>query len=68
MTIIDYERLELIVTGDINESIRDNYDITLIVKNATIEGDNILVKGSDFFFLYDKVTYEQVAGGGGVSL
>lgn len=70
MVEIDYERLELIVAGDIDESVRDEFNIPEMVSKAEIrpydtgEGlvDAIIVKSAKFSFAYDPETYEQLGG------
>jgi hypothetical protein len=67
MTNIDYERLELIVTGDIHEAHRGEFDIPAITRKATIDTDGeykgcIRVKSGKFIIWYDANTYIQVNG------
>ena len=64
---IDYDRLELIVAGDIHESCRAEFDIPTICAKAKIittgtYAGTIRVQSSKFIFWYDINTYRQVNG------
>ena len=55
MATIDYDRLELIVAGDIHEDHLDEFDIPTIVQKATMETDGpfmgtIKVQSAKFIF------------------
>ena len=70
---IDYDRLELIVAGYIDESIRKDFDISKIVRMAEIKPyrgqDAIIVDlNGRGMFAFDPITYEQIGGMGGVEL
>lgn len=67
---IDYERLELALASDIHTDHREDFNISEIVQNATLNEDEetITIKASDFWFKYDANTYEQIAGGGGIKV
>lgn len=58
--MIDYERLLNALKDVILEEHWSNYDLTGIVRNATLCWDDtgILVRGSDFEFVFDIVSYE----------
>ena len=67
MTDIDFDRLELIVTGDIDEAHRGEFDIPTITRKATIEESGeykgcIKVKSTKFIIWYDANTYVQING------
>ena len=67
MTDIDFDRLELIVTGDIHEAHRAEFDIPAIVRKATIDSSGeykgcIKVKSAKFIIWYDANTYVQLNG------
>jgi hypothetical protein len=67
MTDIDYDRLELIVAGDIHEDHLAEFDIPTIVQKASIETDGeykgcIKVKSPKFIIWYDANTYIQLNG------
>lgn len=67
MTDIDYDRLELIVAGDIHEAHLAEFDISAIVQKAKIESDGeykgcIKVQSSKFIIWYDANTYTQING------
>jgi len=69
MTTIDYDRLELIVAGDIHEAHLAEFDIPTICQKATIETDGpfigtIKVQSAKFILWYDPNTYEQINGVG----
>ena len=69
MANIDYDRLELIVAGDIHEDHLPEFDIPTIVQKANIETDGpfkgtIKVQSAKFIFWYDPNTYEQINGVG----
>lgn len=68
MVEIDYERLELLVASDVDESCRDEFNIPEIVSKAKIEpyrgDDAIKVKSAKWVFWYDPETYEQRGGMG----
>lgn len=65
---IDYERLELVIGSFIHESVRGEFDIPSICRNATTGTyrgrDAIFVNGTKFTFIIDSVTYEQLHGAG----
>lgn len=65
--MINYARLKTNLEGDIHSDVRDNFDIDTIVHNATEKNGVITVKCQEFWFKYDAITYEQLAGGGGIS-
>lgn len=58
--MIDYERLMNAVKDCLLEEQWDNYDLTGIVRNASVCWDNtaVMVTGSDFSFVFDLVSYE----------
>ena len=58
--MIDYERLLNALKDVILEEHWSNYDLIGIVRNAVPCWDDtgILVKGSDFEFVFDSVSYE----------
>lgn len=68
MTAIDYERLELVIGSFIHESVRDEFDIPAICRNAKITEyrgrDAIVVNGTKFVFIVSLDTYEQLHGAG----
>ena len=59
---IDYDRLELIVEGDIHETCRNEFDIPTICQKAVIENGLIVVRTPKFVVKYDLITYRQVFG------
>jgi hypothetical protein len=67
LSLIDYERLKLKVTGDIHPELRDRFDIDTIVHNAREKDGVITVQSAEFWFKYNAITYEQIGGGGGIS-
>lgn len=67
LVLIDYERLKMIVTGDISPELREHFDIDTIVHNATEKNGVITVQSSEFWFKYDAETYAQIGGGGGIT-
>ena len=58
--MIDYEQLLASVKDVLLEEKWDDYDLISIVRNACLCWDDtaILVKGSDFEFVFDLVSYE----------
>lgn len=58
--MIDYERLLNALKDMLLEEHWDNYDLTGIVRNAVLCWDDtaVLVKSSDFSFVFDLVSYE----------
>ena len=58
--MIDYERLLNALKDVLLEEHWDNYDLNAIVWNASLCWDDtaVLVKGSDFEFVFDVVSYE----------
>ena len=58
--MIDHERLLNALKDMLLEEHWDNYDITGIVRNASLCWDDtaVLVKSSDFSFVFDLVSYE----------
>lgn len=65
---IDYERLKLILGGDIHPDERDNFNLDEIVNDAVLDEKNMIitVQSDSFWFKYDANTYEQISGGGGI--
>ena len=58
--MIDYEQLMNAVKDMLLDEEWDNYDLNTIVRNAVYCWDDtaILVKSSDFEFIFDKLSYE----------
>ena len=58
--MIDYERLLNSVKDLILDEDGDKYDLNSIVRNAESCWDDtaILVKSTDFTFIFDKISYE----------
>ena len=62
--MIDYDRLLLIVKGDVHEDVHQDFDIEDIVSKAYIKDGRIIVKSTMFMFTYDATTYEHLTGAG----
>ena len=62
--MIDYDRLSLIVYGDVDESEHDNFYLDSIIARAEEKDGKIIVTSFAFVFEYDAETYEQIAGRG----
>ena len=58
--MIDYELLTNAVKDVLLEEQWDNYDLASIVRNAVLcwDGTAVLVKSSDFEFVFDLVSYD----------
>lgn len=64
--MIDKERLKENVMSYVDESLHSMYDFDQIVNNAYInDKGEIIVKGKDFGFRFDSITYKQLGGAGG---
>jgi len=62
--MIDYDRLLLIVQGDVHEDIHQDFDLEAICSRAYEKNGEIIVKSAKFMFKYDSETYEQTFGAG----
>lgn len=65
--MIDTERLSLLIESYVLEDLRPNYDFNELANNAYEKDGQIIVKGPDFGFKFDAMTYEQISGAGGVT-
>jgi len=64
--MVDHERLLIALLSDVDESLHGKYDFEKIVANhKTDENGNYVCETSDFVFIYDKRTYDQIEGWGG---
>lgn len=63
--MIDYERVLISLLSDVGEDLHGRYDFEGIVSKAKLdENGNIVVEHSDFRFVYDGRTYDQIEGQG----
>ena len=62
MSSIDYERLLYALKNVLLDEQWANYDLHTIVRNAQIcwDGTGVLVKSSDFEFVFDIVSYDVI--------
>lgn len=58
--MIDYERLTNALKDVLHDEHLDNYDLNSIIRNARKcwDGTGVLVKSSDFEFIFDVISYE----------
>ena len=58
--MIDYERLTHAVKDMLLDEHLDNYDLNSIIRNSRTcwDGTGVLVKSSDFEFVFDIISYE----------
>lgn len=66
MVNIDVERLKLAIKSSMSEDFWENIDFGKLANNCQIINDEtaVLVKGSNFYFIFDIETYTLIEGKG----